>query len=122
MKTKRSFLTIFFLSLLSLLFAIGFSACSEAKDSSSSNPSPNDSSSIERCVVKIDSQGGSIKNHTLIILSGTKLSRLESPTKEGYIFDGWYVGDEKWSFIGYEVTENITLTAKWTPVNNFNYP
>ena len=36
-------------------------------------------------------------------------------TKAGYDFDGWYVGDEKWSFIGYSVTENITLTAKWTP-------
>ena len=40
----------------------------------------------------------------------------DNPTREGYTFIGWYggkYGDEKWVFIGYVVSEDITLTAKW---------
>ena len=47
---------------------------------------------------------------------GEKIKEPNVPTKVGYSFDGWYVNDEKWSFIGYSVTEDITLTAKWTPI------
>ena len=35
------------------------------------------------------------------------------PTKTGYTFDGWYLGDEKYDFSA-AVEQNITLTAKWT--------
>ena len=38
----------------------------------------------------------------------------------GYTFDGWYVGDEKWSFIGYSITEDITIEAKWSRVWSSN--
>ena len=34
------------------------------------------------------------------------------PTKTGYTFDGWYLGDEKYDFSA-AVEQNITLTAKW---------
>lgn len=44
---------------------------------------------------------------------GKKVSEPEEPIKEGYNFIGWYLNDEKWSFKGYVVTENITLVAKW---------
>lgn len=47
---------------------------------------------------------------------GEKIKEPNAPTKVGYSFAGWYVNDEKWSFIGYSVTEDITLTAKWTPI------
>jgi len=33
---------------------------------------------------------------------------------ETHNFDGWWNGDEKWGFDTDEVTENITLTARWT--------
>ena len=36
----------------------------------------------------------------------------ETTTKEGYDFDGWYLGEEKFVF-GNSLTEDITLTAKW---------
>ena len=36
-----------------------------------------------------------------------------APTKTGYTFDGWYLGDEKYDFSA-AVEQNITLTAKWT--------
>ena len=35
------------------------------------------------------------------------------PTKTGYTFDGWYLGDEKYDFSA-AVEQNITLTANWT--------
>ena len=50
---------------------------------------------------------------TQIIKHGEKVVRPTDPTREGYTFLGWYVGDEKWSFLGYTVTANITLTARW---------
>lgn len=36
-----------------------------------------------------------------------------APTKTGYTFDGWYLGDEKYDFSA-AVEQNIALTAKWT--------
>jgi len=37
----------------------------------------------------------------------------QNPTKEGYTFDGWYIGETEFDF-GTQITSNITLTAKWT--------
>jgi uncharacterized repeat protein (TIGR02543 family) len=57
-----------------------------------------------------------IEGINLATLETSHLSKITEPSnyeKEGYTFDGWYYGDEKWSFIGYVVTEDITLTAKW---------
>ena len=40
-----------------------------------------------------------------------------APTKTGYTFDGWYLGEDEQNATAYDfntpVTENITLTAKW---------
>ena len=55
-------------------------------------------------------------NSTVTVKNGEKVTQPTNPTRTGYTFDGWYggvYGDEKWVFIGYTVTENITLTAKW---------
>ena len=45
-----------------------------------------------------------------------------APTKTGYTFTGWYLGDEKYDFSA-AVEQNITLTAKWhiTPHNIYAY-
>ena len=45
---------------------------------------------------------------------------INNPTKEGYTFVGWFMGEEKWSFIRYSVTEDITLVAKWIEDIDFN--
>ena len=34
------------------------------------------------------------------------------PTKEGYVFLGWYLNDKKFDF-NTKITSNLTLTAKW---------
>ncbi len=44
---------------------------------------------------------------------GEKAERPQTPTKKGYTFLGWYYEGEEWSFVGYPVTENIMLTARW---------
>ena len=40
----------------------------------------------------------------------------EDPTKEGYTFEGWYVGDTKYDRISETQTGDLKLTAKWTAV------
>ena len=44
------------------------------------------------------------------------LTKPKDPTKEGYIFDGWYTEDSyihKWDFATDTLSSNITLYAKW---------
>ena len=52
-----------------------------------------------------------------IVKHGEKLTRPRDPQRIGHIFDGWYYQGEKWSFIGYVVTEDMTLTAHWIEEN-----
>ena len=42
-----------------------------------------------------------------------------NPTREGYQFDGWFTGQVAYDF-SKPVTDNLTLTAKWTPENASN--
>ena len=46
---------------------------------------------------------------------GATAVRPSAPAKEGYDFAGWLNGESEFDFET-AVTENITLTAKWTPV------
>ena len=72
----------------------------------------------ETYTVKYDSNGGSaVADKTLKYNDVVDTS--ETPTKEGYIFDGWYYGDTKVTKQKYatlaksESTKEITLKAKW---------
>lgn len=66
----------------------------------------------KKYTVTFDSNGGnSIKEQEVV--KGDKIIEPSKPTKYGCEFDGWYVNDEKWNFVEYEVTENIILKAKW---------
>jgi len=42
-----------------------------------------------------------------------KIEEPKNPSKSGYIFAGWYLGDEKFDF-NQNITSDITLIAKWT--------
>ena len=49
-----------------------------------------------------------------VLPSGTSATRPDDLAKPGYSFDGWYTSDgAQWDFTT-AVTENITLTARWT--------
>lgn len=43
---------------------------------------------------------------------GDAVSAPADPTRDGFRFDGWYLGEEKYDF-STPITDNITLTAKW---------
>ena len=67
---------------------------------------------VPKYTISFDTDGaGSIDSQTIEL--GDKVLEPFAPSKDGYIFDGWFYGEEKWSFIGYPVSENMTLTAKW---------
>ena len=68
-------------------------------------------------LVKFDTQGGTSLTD-LVIKEGKKIETLSAPSKDGYTFDGWYVGDKKWDFNLDKIKGNTTLTAKWIPNEN----
>lgn len=63
--------------------------------------------------VSFDSDGGSLVD-SVLVEDNKKLNKPQDPIKEGHTFDGWYIDDYEWIFIGYNITEDITLKAKWT--------
>ncbi len=50
--------------------------------------------------------------NTVSVKEGEKVSEPTAPTKEGYVFAGWYNGYNMYDFET-AVTENLVLTAKW---------
>ena len=93
-------LSILFLALLLIGTSLVLVACGDKSNDNS-------------YTVTFDTQGGS-QVQSQKVMSGDKVLEPEPPTKEGYVFLGWYLDNEEWSFIGYVVTENLTLTAKWS--------
>ncbi len=67
--------------------------------------------------VKYNTDGGS-KIEPTIVKKGDVLSEPNNPTKDGFIFIGWYIQDELFDFKS-EINKNITLTAKWHPYDGF---
>ena len=61
--------------------------------------------------VKFNSYGGT-KVNSQTVKPGSKVIEPSKVTREGYIFDGWYLNSEKYDF-NTEVNKNITLVAKW---------
>ena len=74
----------------------------------------------ELFTITFNSSGGSsVASQT--VTRGCKVVEPEIPRKGCECeFDGWYIGDEKWSFAGYVVTEDITLTARWVDCFGLN--
>lgn len=104
-----------------LLFAclLMFCGCNEA-ETNAEFTTESDIVTEKVFTVTFDPQGGTAVE-TQVIAWGEKANEPPMPTKECLCeFDGWYLGDEKWSFIGYTVTEDITLTAKWKKCHGLN--
>lgn len=52
---------------------------------------------------------------TAQVFLGSKVTQPEQPVKKGYLWQGWYAGNEEFSFDNY-VTGDIILEAKWKKV------
>lgn len=61
--------------------------------------------------VTFNSNGGSEVN-SVVVREGDTLISPNAPTRDGYVFLGWFVGTVEYNFAN-PVTKNITLTAKW---------
>lgn len=61
--------------------------------------------------VVFDSNGGT-KISEVKIKGNERVSEPNDPTKEGYIFDGWYLDNKLYNFDS-KVTKDIVLKAKW---------
>ena len=62
--------------------------------------------------VTFDSNGGTEVEEQMV-KKNEKAEEPESPTKEGYVFAGWYTEQDKKFSFNRKITEDITLTAKW---------
>lgn len=71
---------------------------------------------VEIVVVSFDTDGGSTQDD-IELVKGSYLVKPIDPTKEGYSFLGWYLDDQKFSFVSKAISQNITLKAKWQKVD-----
>lgn len=62
--------------------------------------------------VEFDSVGGTMVE-PIQISEGQAVTEPKAPTKENFVFDGWYFGESKFDF-SITIMQNIKLTAKWT--------
>ena len=70
----------------------------------------------EKVTVTFDSDGGSAVQAQEID-KGAKAAEPADPTKEGYEFKGWFLGNAETEFdFNTAINENITLKAKWEKV------
>lgn len=73
--------------------------------------------------VTFDSKGGSSISSLSDVAPGSKISAPTTPQKEGYKFSGWYKDDNNyrnaWDFNVDVVNSNVTLYAKWIPVETY---
>ena len=71
---------------------------------------------INKYTVTFDSYGGTpVPPKQEVEYGLTATEPTTAPTKTGYTFDGWYLGDEKYDFSD-AVEQNITLRAKWEAI------
>ena len=72
--------------------------------------------------LSFDANGGTFYNKTVSIALGGKLSDLPVPEKDGYVFIGWYIGEElitdgyKWNF-----TEDKVAKAQYVEDDGFTF-
>jgi len=69
--------------------------------------------------VTFDSTGGTIVPSYQNVVENSYINEPESPTKEGYTFEGWYTSllfDTEFDFENTTIQSHITLYAKWEEV------
>ncbi len=98
---------------MALVLSCALVACNKAD-----GKDPSDKDLIEptkkEFTITFDTQGGS-EVKSITIAEGETITMPSNPTKEGYVFDGWYLSDE---FIEkfnatQTISSDITVYAKW---------
>ena len=97
--------------MLTLVFA--FVGCK--KDTGTNDGNNNNNVTPTMYTVEFDSAGGSAVESQSV--EENKLAtEPAAPTKEGYTFLGWFLGETQWNFAENKVTASITLIAHWEEV------
>ncbi len=73
--------------------------------------------SINKCTIIFNSNGGT-SVESVSVGYGTYVAVPTTPTKVGYIFDGWFNGETKVEFPIKSLKEDLKLTADWIPAPN----
>ena len=113
-------LSLFILSILCLLT---ITSCNESTNQKTETPNITETEktptpAVEQFTVTFNSNGGSTVE-SLKVNENTTLTKPADPTKEGYLFDGWYIDESytlEWDFNTFVVVTNITLYAKWEEI------
>ena len=67
------------------------------------------------CTVTFDPADGTMEHTTRYFLQGKNISgEIKPDPRTGYIFAGWYNGENAWNHDSDTVTADMTLTAHWT--------
>lgn len=69
--------------------------------------------------ITFDSRGGTDVEAQADLMYGDLLEEPEPPTREGYVFTGWYADQNctyQWIFSETTVPESMTLYAGWEPI------
>lgn len=74
---------------------------------------------VEDITITFDSNDGTLSPKTYQYKKGENIAKPNDPTREGYIFDGWYLGDEKYDFDSNAAKSDIKLIARWTCILEF---
>ena len=75
--------------------------------------------SLEEVTITYDSKGGSTCAPKTIY-KGQEIGQMCTPTKKGYVFDGWYSEGDTKVTDRFAISNNITIYAKWKVAENPN--
>ena len=111
-KRIKLFASLFAVTLFSL------AACDDNKNSANSNSQTNNTNTVQPTkktyTVTFDSKGGS-KVNSVTVEENASVSKPSDPTKDGYIFDGWYLDEALTNKMDFstKINSNTNLYAKW---------
>ena len=102
---------ILFTLLGTLLFPLTLVSCGEASESTV-DPTTTTEPVVVKYTVAFEVDGARYK--TLKVKEGSKIEEeVPNPTKEGYIFTGWYLSGELIDLSTYVVTKDVTFVAQF---------
>ena len=108
--TKKRIIIVFAILTMALVLSCALVAC---------NKTDSPDAPKKEFTITFDTRGGSVVK-PITIAEGATITLPRNPTKEGYIFDGWYLSDE---FIEkfnatQTISSNITVYARWKEDGN----